>query len=181
MKCDEVRERLVDLLYQDKGSPAPDPDLRAHVESCLSCGQEVAELRGVRSKLKEWQDEPPLRKIRIPRVESVRARPAFSWWQLSRYAAFAALLLLAFLGLANADIRWDSSGFSFKTSLFARSASPEQQSPADLVTQEELRESMLRVMTDSRDFTFQTMQRMRDDQDQLWYSTVRMKSARGKN
>jgi hypothetical protein len=185
MQCDGIKERLVELLYREKGSPAPDPALRAHVDSCLACRQELTELREVQAKLKLWQDEPPLREVRVPQSEPARERFPLALWRMARYAAFAALLLLAFLGLSNADLRWDSNGFSFKTSLLSK-ATPAAQPSANPVTQAELYETMLRAMADSRDYTFQMMQRVRSEQEQLWqtdlrYYTAKLKENRGKN
>jgi hypothetical protein len=183
MKCDEIQERFVDLLYREKESQ--DPELRSHVESCAVCRQELADLRSAQARLRLWQDEPPLREVRIPRAEPVRERHPFWLWRMTRYAAFAVLVVLALLGISNADIRWDSNGFAFKTSLLSR-ATPAATPSSGPVTREEMYDTMLRAMADSREFTYQMMQRVRGEQEQLWqtdlrYLTARFTENRGKN
>ena len=117
MRCDEIQERLVELLYNEDGTPPASAELQAHVNSCPSCRSELAELQAARNWLKVWKDEPPLRSLTFPappvHVVPMRPRrPALRWAQ---YAAVAAMLLLAFLGLANAEITWNKEGFAFRT------------------------------------------------------------------
>lgn len=122
MRCEEIRERLVELLYDDHGAAPDAAELRAHVRSCPACSRELEELAGVRKALGLWQDEPLLRPVEIPQALAAfrHRRPAARI--LARYAAVAALVVLAFLALANAEIRWNREGFSFRTSLVARQA-----------------------------------------------------------
>ena len=61
MRCEEIQERLVELLYSELGTPAASAELRGHVNSCPACQRELQELETVRSALKSWKDEPPLR------------------------------------------------------------------------------------------------------------------------
>jgi hypothetical protein len=170
MLCNEIQERFVDLLYHEKGTPSADPELQAHLHACAGCRKELAELQAVQTKLKIWQDEPPLRPTKVPRSEPIRERFQFPLWRMARYAAFAALVTLAFLGLSNAEIRWDSNGFSFRTSLLSKAAPAPQQG----YTQEETREIVTRAMGDSQEFTIQMMQRAMESQDQLWMRDLRL-------
>jgi hypothetical protein len=182
MRCNEIQEQFVNLLYHEKGTPAASAEVEAHLRSCPECQMELAGLKGLQSTLKAWQDEPPLRPVRIPRAEPAASRFRLPVWRLARYAAFAALVTLAFLGLSNAEIRWDSNGFSFQTHLLPKAAP----SPTDHYTREETREMFRRVLEDSQGFTFQVMQQVMDRQDQLHFSdlrliTNRIKENRGKN
>jgi hypothetical protein len=182
MKCDEIQERFVDLLYHEKGTPSADPQLQAHLLACADCRKELAGLRAVQSKLKTWQDEPPLRPTRVPRSEPMRERFQFSLWRMARYAAVAMVVTLAFLGLSNAEIRWDSKGFLFRTSLLSKAAPALQQG----YSQEETRAIITRAMSDSQEYTIQMIQRAMESQEQLWMRDLRfvnnkIKDNRGKN
>ena len=175
----------MDLLYREDGTPSASPELAAHLRSCPDCQKELAELQEVRSTLKVWQDEPPLRPFRMPHAGPVRQGFRFPVWRLARYAAFAMLITLALLGISNADIRWDNQGFSFRTSLFAKST-PATQLASDYYTKAEVREMLRRVADDSQGFTFQVGQRVMDTQDQLRLADLRfisnqLKENRGKN
>ena len=185
MRCNDIQERFVDLLYREDGTPSASPELTAHLRSCPDCQRELAELQELRSTLKAWQDEPPLRQFRMPRTAAVDKGIRFPIWRLARYAAFAMLITLAFLGISNADIRWDKQGFSFRTSLLSK-PSTTAQLPSDYFTKEETREMFQRVIDDSQGFTFQMMQRVMDTQDQLRMTDLRfisnkLKENRGKN
>jgi anti-sigma factor RsiW len=185
MRCNEIQERFVDLLYREKGTPPAGPELEAHLRACPACRQELAGLQAVRTKLKDWQDEPSLRPVRIPRRSPMRERFRFSLGPMVRYAAYAALLLVAFLAISNAEIRWDKDGFFFRTSLI-RPAGRVESAALDTYTREETRDMVQRALDESHGFTFQMIQRARDSQEQLWqndlrYYTARLKENRGKN
>lgn len=164
MQCSEIQERFVDLLYNEQGTPAADPQLREHIRSCLACQKELAELKGLQEVLKVWQDEKPLRPIALPPREQAQSRIRMSFWPMLRYAAITVLVALAFLGLANADIRWDSNGFSFKTALLSPSTPP-----ANTYTKEEVLAIAQRILDKSQDSTLLMMQQMMAtiDQDRL--------------
>ncbi len=176
MRCHEIQERFIDLLYQERGTPPASPELEAHVRSCAACQKELAELKELRSAMSAWKDEPPLRPIRVPRKEAV-ARFRMPFWRLVRYAAVAALVTLAFLGLTNAQVTWGQNGFAFRTSLFAPSgATPSSEQMQALIeravaenrqmTREEMKTLIERAMADYQGYNFQMMQRLLDTVDQ---------------
>jgi len=160
MRCNEIRERFVDLLYQEQGTPSASPELQAHIRSCPVCQKELAELKDLRATLKVWQDEPPLRPVTVPRVERSR-RIWVPFWTFARYAAVAVLVTLAFLGLSNAQITWDKDGFSFRTSLI----SPPAQA-ANYYKKEEVQTFLDRVMAESSERNLELIQRAFDIIDQ---------------
>src|SRR2546427_4409303 len=145
MRCDEIQERFVELLYDETGTPPASAELRAHVDSCPACRAELEELRSVRGALAAWKDEPPLRSVARARPRE-RSAPASGPWLLraARYGALAAMALLAFLALANAEITWNRDGFSFRTHLFA--ARPDTR---EFYTRSETRDLVRRALDDT--------------------------------
>ncbi len=120
MRCDEIRERFVDLLYDERGTPAASPELKAHIDSCPSCRKELDDLKALRGVLRTWEDELPIRPVRLPELRSAPTVHRFSIFKVVRYAGIAALVVLAFLALSNAEFTRTADGFSFKTHAFSR-------------------------------------------------------------
>jgi len=162
MRCDEIQERFVDLLYCEPGTPSPDAEVQAHLGSCRTCQKDLAELRDLQKTLSSWQDEPPLLPVAIPRTEPVRPRFRVPVWHIFRYAAIAALVLLAFLSVTNAQINWNDNGFSFRTSLFSRST----HGPDSPITRDELRNIIRNVQIESHNDNYQMNQNLLDTIDQ---------------
>ena len=181
MKCDEIQESFVDLLYREPGAPAASQELLEHIRCCPACQKELAGLQELQSTLKIWQDEPPLRPVLLPRSGSARASVRIPIWRAVRFAAAAALMILAILGLSNAQITWDRSGFSFRTSILSRPALP-----TDYYTREEMNTILKAVMGDSREYNWRMMQLLRDTIDQEHNSDLRnfvrlVKESRSRN
>ena len=168
MRCDEIKERFVELLYSEPGTPAASLELQAHIKSCPACENEVLELEAVQAALKSWKEEPPLRSVVIAGLASkalpLRSRP--NLFRMARYAAVAALVVFAFLGLANADITWNENGFSFRTHLAPIVRSQSQ----DSYTRAEMRDILRKVLDESEsrsiDTNYMMMQRMLDTIEQ---------------
>jgi hypothetical protein len=135
MNCDETREYLIELVYDEGGDSPAGIEAREHLRVCSACRIELEELRGTRKYLQLWKDEDPLRNVTIVG----RDRPAAleSHWKYLRYAAIAAMLVVCFLALANAEITWNREGFSSRTRLFAG-----QESSRDYYTKSEVEDIM---------------------------------------
>ncbi len=144
MRCDEIKERFVDLLYQERGTPPASPELKAHIDSCPSCRKELDELTRLRGVLRGWEDEQPLRPVWIPQVQPSVAAPRFSFFKVVRYAGLAALVMLAFLALSNAEFTRTSDGFTFKTHAFSR-----EQPQKDYITKPEMMRIVKEAVRDS--------------------------------
>jgi hypothetical protein len=112
MKCDEIQERLVDVLYDRR---AADPELEAHIRDCSRCRRELAELGHARELLQVWKDEHPLKPVEVESRVRPFPVPKFTMARMAGYAAVAAMALLAFLALANAELTWNKEEFSFRT------------------------------------------------------------------
>ena len=164
MRCDEVQERIIELLYNERGTPSASPELRAHVRSCPACQAELSDLRSVQGSLKAWKDEPLLRPVSIaaPPQNVVAVRRLSP--RVARFAAIAAMVVLAFLALANAEVKWNKEGFSFRTRLLSGAAPAA--GLADTYTRAEVRDIIKAVADDSEtrmnETTFRMIQRMLD-------------------
>jgi hypothetical protein len=145
MRCDEIQERFIDLLYDEPGIAPPDPEVREHVLNCPECRQALEQLRQTRKVLALWNDEAPLRRVEIPRHRQPVA------WRYLRYAAIAAMVVMSFLAVSNVQIKWDKDGFSLTTRLF-----PERENARDYYTKSELREIVKRALDDSEVRTNET-------------------------
>ncbi len=165
MRCDEIQERFVDLLYNENGTPPASPELQAHINSCPACQKELEELKSVQRSLRSWEDEPPLRHVVLPRDEyALPKRHSWFVWSALRYAAVAVIVLIAFLSIASPEITWNSKGFSFKTN------PPWGVPRSDYYTKAETRDIIKAVRDDSEAQMTETtrlmMERLLDTVDQ---------------
>jgi hypothetical protein len=169
MRCDEIRERIVDVLYDEPGGSAKDAELRAHLRTCPACREELAELKQTRNYLQIWKDETPLRSVATTarRASAGHRMPApsvFSWRYL-RYAAIAAMAVICLLAIANTHVSWNKEGFSFRASLFAG-----HEAEKDYYTKQELRDLLEQALDDTEsrvnETNFMMMQRMLDTIEQ---------------
>jgi predicted anti-sigma-YlaC factor YlaD len=178
MRCDEIQERLIELLYDENSSPQADSELRAHVLSCPTCRNELEELKAAREMLKVWQDEPLPSPVIIPAMRRPPTRmSAFFSWRMPGFAAVAAMLILVFLVLANAEITWNKEGFAYRSRIFAGSS--------DSYTKAEVRDVLKRVLDDSEarmtETSFLMMQRLLDTLEQDQAMQLRFVRGRSQN
>ncbi|HYK88784.1 MAG TPA: hypothetical protein VE398_08445 [Acidobacteriota bacterium] len=155
MRCDEIQERFIDLLYSERGTPSASPELQAHIDSCPACRRELAEFRQVQSSLRLWKDEPPLRPVEWQGFRVAVPQRKVYIWAAVRYAAIAAMVLLAFLTIAGPEITWGKQGVTFKTN-------PPWASRADSYTKAETREIIRAVRDDSENQMNEAMHVMVD-------------------
>lgn len=149
MRCEEIQEGFVDLLYDERGAPPANSALRAHLDACPSCSAQLEDLRAVRGSLRVWADEAPPASVRYIAPVPAR-RQGFRrsrTWRYVRAGALAASIALAFLALANAEISFSREGLSFRTHLFPRETSGMDASR--YYTREEVLDLIKRVADDS--------------------------------
>ncbi len=177
MRCEDIQERFVDLLYSERGTPAASPELKAHVDSCPDCRRELEELQRLRGTLSLWPDEPPLRPVQVPQPARPKVTRRVTAWNVLRFASLAALVVLAFLALANAEVSWTRDGFAFKTRLF-----PSRTASSDYYTKAEVRDMLKRALDDSEARMMETnsvmIDRMMDTMDQERWQEWRLVSGR---
>jgi hypothetical protein len=163
MRCDEIREQIVDFIY-DNDNPSPlNAEIGEHLRTCSACRKDLEELRQTRQYLQHWKDESPVQSIRIPR-NPAPMHPFFSRRYL-RYAAIAAMALICLLALANTQIKLNKEGFTFQTHLFHGN-----DSERNYYTKTELRNLMKQALDDSEvrmsEANYSMMQRILDTVDQ---------------
>jgi hypothetical protein len=171
MRCDEIQEAFIDLLYDETGSSHESAELREHMSTCANCRKEFDELKKTREYLQLWKDESPLRSIARSRREIHQLR--IMNWSYLQYAGIAAMAIIALLALANTQITWNKEGFSFSASLF-----PGRETAKDYYTKAESRSIMKQVLDDSESRTNETnylmMQKMLDTVEQDRWRDLRL-------
>jgi len=118
-------EAIVSHLYADESDRAVRAAFEAHLATCVHCASDLAALRGVRSQLARWSPPEPKFAVvtsnpdsRIPTNPKSRIPNPASWWrEIPAWAQVAAALLFLGVaaGLANLDVRYDSTGLSVRT------------------------------------------------------------------
>lgn len=176
MRCEEIEERFVDLLYDERGTPPASAELKGHLLSCPDCRARLETLRQTRQALAGWEDERPLRPYVHPAGEwmpGIRRPPKWRW---VRYAAVAAMLAFCFLAAANTEVRWNRDGMSIRTSFFPGADTE------GTYTKAEVRDLLRQVVNDSEVRILETnylmMQRMLETLEQERWETARLVSQR---
>jgi hypothetical protein len=155
MRCNEVQERFIDLLYSEKGTPSASPELQGHINSCPDCRRELEELRNVREVLVRWEDEEPVRPLpALGRKRAEEPRPR-AFWNILKYAAVAVMAVLSILAISNAEYTSNERGTSIKTHLFRDSAAR-----SEVYSKAEVRDLLKQVMDESELRNGQTTYRM---------------------
>jgi len=181
MRCDEIKEHMVEFVYDEGAVAQAAADVREHFRTCAACRQELKELQGARKHLRLWKDEAPLRSVALAkRTQSARSHNARRYLA---YAAIAAMLVISVLALANTHIRFDKEGFSFSTSLFA------PKNPGrEYYTKEETRNLLKQALDDTEsrmnETTYLMMHKMYDtlEQERWMYSSLsQRRAAQNKN
>lgn len=150
MRCDEVQETIIDLIYDPSGTLPENMEIREHLRTCPACRREFEELAQTRKYLQRWEDEPPVRRFKWDRKNPAPVR--FPGGRSLRYAAIAAMVLISILALANTQITWNKDGFSFSTHLF-----PGRTAEGDYYTKAELRNLLKRALDESESQTNETV------------------------
>ncbi len=151
MRCDEIKERFVELLYDERGTVPASPELRAHIDSCPSCRKELEDLKALQGVLRNWKDEQPLRPVWIPQAQPLLplSKRGFPIFKVLRYAGVAALVTLAFLAVSNAEFTRTRDGFAFRTHAFSWAQSQTQE---EYITKPEMLKIVKEAVSDSESY-----------------------------
>ncbi|MBI2821994.1 MAG: hypothetical protein HYX74_07195 [Acidobacteria bacterium] len=132
MQCEECREHLLELIYEEGIRPRRRLELMNHVDGCPMCHEEYATLLESRALLQEWPDEEPAWSLRVdPGYGTARARGwlSFGPWCLSRpllrRAALALLLLVALLAASQSRLTWTDGQLTLHARLWKSSGMAE--------------------------------------------------------
>ncbi len=171
MCCEEIRRHFIDFVYPEGDASPVDPEIREHVRTCAACRRELEELKQTRKYLQLWKEEDPLHHLAI--AGTGFHPPRYSGRHYARCAAIAAMVLLCFLALANMQVRWDNSGFSFSTRLLGGNGSA-----PDYYTKSEVRDILKRALDDSElrmnETSYLMMQKMLDAVEQDRWMDLRL-------
>ncbi len=137
MQCQECKEQLLELVYEEGIRPRRKLELLDHVDSCPLCHEEYTELLESRAFLQEWPDEEIAWSLRVrPDVEtqgaaSLRLRRwihSTLWpqpaWPALRGALTAILILIAALAVAQSAVTWSDHGLTVQARLWKSGATP---------------------------------------------------------
>src|SRR5690349_19330351 len=95
MKCNDVRENLLELLTSGQA----DPQVTAHLSQCSACTQELASMRKTMALLDEWEVPEPspyfLTRMRAHLKEEREKAPAAKWVAWLRRPVLAVSLATA--------------------------------------------------------------------------------------
>lgn len=92
MKCDQIRQRMPDVAA---GFSPPTADEEKHLQSCISCAQDLDGMRATMALLDEWKTpEPsPYFDVRLQaRLREEMAKPQRGWAHWFRRPVLAAAL-----------------------------------------------------------------------------------------
>ena len=172
MRCEEIKERLIEFVYDEGGVPPENREIQEHLRTCSLCREELEELKQTRKYLQLWKDESPLQSVTLAGHRAAASRK--SRWNYVRYAAIAAMLILCLLALANTQITWNKNGFSLSTHLI-----PARQQKQDYFTKTEVVDLMKQALDDSErrsnELNNLMMQRMLDTVEQDRWMDLRLK------
>jgi anti-sigma factor RsiW len=108
-------ERLLDYLYDELPS-AERAAFERHVQECVECRMELAELGGTRLALASWSPPDSELGFKIVRERPSAARQAFWTFRPAWGFAAAALLVLAVAAaISNIEVRYGNDGLLVRT------------------------------------------------------------------
>ncbi len=95
MNCDQAREQMLDLMYDEIPPGADRGALDAHLSGCPRCRAELDELGITRRFLAAWDDAPPSTPRSPLAPAAMAVRPLLHFPRISWLTAAAALLVIA--------------------------------------------------------------------------------------
>lgn len=106
MKCENIREQLMEVLLS--GPDAAAPEVREHLRNCATCAQELASFKQTMALLDEWQAPEPSPyfstrlRARVREEASVQPTGWLAW--LRRPVVAAAAMVLIGVGVSLLEV-----------------------------------------------------------------------------
>jgi hypothetical protein len=154
-ECTAFRDDLLDVLYGEAGA-----DVRRrfaeHARGCAACEQELAALRGVRTRLAAWS---------LPAALQPRPAARRAWPPALAAAAGVALALLGAFALAGSEVRYDQNGVALQLGRGGRGTERYEQRLAALEARQReelaaLRAELVRVRQETEDAALSRVARL---------------------
>ena len=155
MHCQECKEELLDLIYEEGIRPRRGLELLEHVDRCPLCHEEYATLLESRSLLQEWPDQEASWSLRVDPNHSA-GRSAARWsrlrsglrpsWPLLRHAAMALLAIMVVLAAAQSRLEWRDGGLTVQARLWKSSGA---EPTGEALKQQELLKAVDQIIAES--------------------------------
>ncbi|MBI4455052.1 MAG: hypothetical protein HY644_04045 [Acidobacteria bacterium] len=154
MYCQQCRQQLLELVYEEGIRPRRRLELLDHVDSCPMCHEEYTELLESRALLQEWPDEELSWGLCINlnyQTSPLRrwfAAALWSWlrWPVFRGATAALLLLVAVLAITQSEFFWNEGGLTVRAHLWKGNGNVVM---SNAMSQEELLSTIDRIIAES--------------------------------
>lgn len=127
MQCQEIKELMVTVLYEDELGAEEQRQLEAHLSACAACRQEMSAFATTRQALRQWDVESsPGTLVDVAVISTAGWSGRLGAWlrgwlwpamRMSYQGALALLVLLGFLAVLNTEITWDGSKLAFRPRL----------------------------------------------------------------
>ncbi len=99
MKCEEIQERMIDVLYGEEMSPRGGFEFFRHLGECSDCNLEYLELLETREKLGEWKIEHQREKgFEVDDISHGFLR-RIPWWPLLQKVAAGVLIVVGAISI----------------------------------------------------------------------------------
>jgi hypothetical protein len=162
MQCQECKEQILELVYEEGIRPRRKLELLDHVDSCPLCHEEYTELLESRAILQEWPDEnitwnlqvrPDLEARFLPSSRFRRWLPSGPIWPRQLWPVFQGaftglLLLVAVLAISQSAFTWNEHGLTVQARLWKSRAAPVA---ANAANQQQLLELVDRMIAASEE------------------------------
>jgi hypothetical protein len=154
-ECTAFRDDLLDVLYGEAGAEAR-RRFADHARDCAACEEELAALRGVRTRLAAWS---------LPAALQPRPAARGPWRPALAAAAGLALALLGAFALAGSEVRYDENGVALQLGRARPGAEAYEQRLAALEARQRdevaaLRAELARVRQETEDATVSRVTRL---------------------
>jgi hypothetical protein len=129
MNCEQFKEMILALLYEDEIAGAERAELTRHLRTCPHCNDEFNELKLVRNELAQWKD-PAVHSFPVtmpyPSAWLVLRQwllpSLWNWRNALTFATVAGLLVLVTFSVLGTRIEISRKGLLFHTDLLRRTA-----------------------------------------------------------